>query len=620
MASPLFSTTYSVTPSGIRTSAMSTIFEAPVDEYIFLLHEVLPVSTHLEGMSAEDSRAILEQASRFLGDVWAPLDSVGDLHGCELTNGTVTTPPGFKEAYRAFCDAGWNSVTAPSELGGAALPELIGTAIREFAASANNSLGLYSGLTNGAHATLSRTGSPWMKEHVVPRMVEGRWTGTMCLTEPHCGTDLRLMKTKATAQADGTFRVSGTKIFISGGDHDLADNVIHLVLAKIPDASGKLLDDLSTINLFMVAKIAVDSTTGELQGPNGVTPGGVETKMGLKGNATCVMHFEEAVAYRLGQSSSAADRRTSAGMSGMFDMMNGARLGTGLQAIASAHRAFRHSLHYAHERVAGRAAASADRSGGAADPIVCHPDVRRLIAKQAAFIESARALILYVRSLLDEPDSTQRAVSVSVGSMLTPVIKAYLSDRSFESANDAMQVLGGHGYIRDNGVEQCVRDARIFQLYEGANGVQAFDLVARKLGLAGGRAFDAYLELVRRDALEAATQQELVPLSNTLLQALERVGVSKVWFGAPERNPYDAGGSSYDFLTMLGIFACGHMWLLMAVAAARGVAKGEKTEYYKRKLALAEYWFKREMPMIQALAQRVSSGAACLMTKELVLR
>ncbi|HMO48643.1 MAG TPA: acyl-CoA dehydrogenase C-terminal domain-containing protein [Rubrivivax sp.] len=596
---------------------MPIAYQAPVDDYVFLLHEVIaPDGGHAVGdFAADDTRQVLEQAAKFYEEVYAPLDAVGDEQGCRLQDGKVSTPAGFKAAYDACCAAGWPSVAAPEAYGGAGLPEIIGQAVREFAASANNSLALYTGLTNGAHATIRRNGADWMREHVVPQMVRGRWTGTMCLTEPHCGTDLRLMKTRAVPQPDGTFRISGTKIFISGGDQDLAENVIHLVLAKLPDASGRYVDQLWTVNLFLVSKRAIDAQTGTLGGANGVGVGGVEHKMGIKGNATCVMNFDDAVGWQVGgaQPGAAAGQRSSAGMSGMFEMMNSARLGTGLTALASANRAYGHAAQYARERLVGRAAEAQDRGTDAADPIIVHPDVRRLLLEQAAFIEGARALGLFVRTLLDEPDETRRAASVAVGSLLTPVVKAWFSDRAFAAANGAMQLMGGHGYIRENGVEQLVRDARIFQLYEGANGVQALDLALRKLPGNGGRAFADFIELVERSAQEAGEDPALRAWAQQLAQAAQQVRAAAAWFADPQRRPYDTGASSYDFLTMVGILACAFMWLRIAEVAVRKLPSAGHAAFYQRKLALARYWFERELPLIAALRERVETGAGCLM-------
>ena len=597
---------------------MPTKYKAPVEDYLFILHDVLQNESarSMDEMTRDDTRAILEQAARFFEQKWAPLDAVGDEHGCRLTDGVVTTPPGYREGYAAMREAGWNSVSAPEELGGAGLPDLIGQAVREFSASACNSLGLYSGLTIGAHATIRRTGDDWMQEHVVPAMVDGRWSGTMCLTEPHCGTDLRLMKTRAVPGQDGTWRLSGTKIFISGGDQDLTDNVIHLVLAKVPDEQGRITDDLSKVSLFLVSKLSIDPATGKLGERNGVVTAGVEHKMGLKGNATCTLAFEDAVAYRLGESKGIAgqQRKSSAGMSGMFDMMNSARLGTGLQALASANRAYGHAADYARERLAGRAAKAADRTGGAADPIIVHPDVRRLLLKQASFLEGGRALGIYVKTLLEHPGEISGVAHAVVGSFLTPVVKAFFSDRASESANDAMQLMGGHGYIRENGVEQLVRDCRIFQLYEGANGVQAFDLALRKLPTAEGKVLDAYLALLDAAIAEATQSEQLRSFAAGLKEGGRHLRTAGAWLTSAQRDPYDIGGSSYDFLNMVGIVSISLIWLRMATTAEHLIAKGEDTPFLRRKLALARYWFERELPMVQALGSRLENGAASLMS------
>lgn len=597
---------------------MSIVYNAPAEDYIFLLHDVVgPIAPHVIGdLSRDDTRQVLEQAARFFEEVWAPLDGPGDEVGCRLEDGAVKTPPGYKAGHVAQCDAGWNSVSSPEVYGGAGLPDSIGQAVREFSASACNSLGLYTGLTNGAHATIRRTGDDWMLRHIVPRMVKGEWAGTMCLTEPHCGTDLRLMKTRAAQQADGSWRLSGTKIFISGGDQDLSENVIHLVLAKVPDEKGRVVDDLSTVRLFLVSKFSVDTVTGALRGSNGVTVTGIEHKMGLKGSATCTLAFEDARAYPLHESKEAAgtERKSSAGMSGMFDMMNSARLGTGLQALSSANRAYGHAAQYARERLAGRAAKAADRTRGAADPIVVHPDVRRLLLKQASFIEGGRALGLYVRALLDEPDEAKRAQHCALASLLTPVVKAFFSDRAFESANDAMQLMGGHGYIRENGVEQLVRDARIFQLYEGANGVQALDLVLRKLPSHEGRPFAEFLAMLDATNREVQDQKELRPYADALHTAALEARDCANWFRESARDAYDVGGSSHDFLTMLGILACAWMWLRIAYVAKTFLPDAENRTFLERKLALARYWFERELPVVFALGQRVRAGSECLMS------
>ncbi|HEX7945280.1 MAG TPA: acyl-CoA dehydrogenase C-terminal domain-containing protein [Phenylobacterium sp.] len=601
-------------------------YAPPIDDYQFLLHEVLRVQTRgdIAGFADLDpdlTRQILEGAGAYLTGVWQPLNQVGDAEGCRLENGVVRTPTGFKDAYRSYCEAGWNRLSAPEAHGGAGLPGVISQAVYEMTSSSNASLAHYPGLTNGACSSLSLTGAPWMLAHIVPRMVSGEWAGTMCLTEPHAGTDLKLMSTRAVAQPDGSYKITGAKIFISGGDHDLTENIVHLVLAKLPDADGRYSDDLATVTLFMAPKVMIDPETGALGVRNGVHVGGLETKMGLKGSATCVLNFDDAVGYRLGATKpDAAPGSKSAAMSGMFHMMNHARLGTGVGAIAAAEVAYQNSALYAQERRSGRAATAANRTEGAADPIIVHPDVRRMLLQQRAFVEGARAAALWVAELLHEEQAgaepSQRARAAGLGQLLTPVIKAYFSDRAFEAANAAVQVYGGHGYIRENGVEQFVRDARIFQLYEGSNGIQAFDLVARKLPMAEGRAVQVFLEEVDFVAANAAGRSpKLAAYAATLRRGAEAIEDVVAWLKqtAPERGE-TLGAASYDVLNLFGVVLVGAMWLRMAVVAETQAAAGEgDPAFLQRKLVLARYWFEREMPAVETLLRRAQSGAEGLM-------
>ncbi|HEX7886824.1 MAG TPA: acyl-CoA dehydrogenase C-terminal domain-containing protein [Phenylobacterium sp.] len=600
-------------------------YSPPVDDYLFLLHDVLRVQTRddIEGfaeLEPEFTRQILDGAGGFLQAVWHPLNPVGDEEGCRLENGVVRTPTGFAEAYRAYCEAGWNRLSAPVALGGAGLPGVISQAVQEMSSAANASLSHYPGLTNGACSSLTLTGAPWMLEHVAPRMVSGDWCGTMCLTEPHCGTDLRVMTTRAVPQPDGSYKITGTKIFISGGDHDMTDNIIHLVLAKLPDEAGRYTDDLATVNLFMVPKVTIDPQTGKMGVANGVGVGGLEKKMGLKGSATCVLNFDDAVGYRLGTTKTdAAPGSKSAAMSGMFHMMNHARLGTGLGAVAAAELAYQNSALYAQERRSGRAASPGDRTEGAADPIIVHPDVRRMLLEQRAFVEGARAAALWVAELLHEEQAGasagQRERAAGLGQLLTPVIKAYFSDRGFEGANAAVQVYGGHGYIRENGVEQFVRDARIYQLYEGSNGIQAFDLVARKLPASGGRAVTAFLAELETIAASAAHSAELGAYAEELRRGGGAIQDMIGWLRqtAPERAE-TLGAASYDVLKIFGIVLVGAMWLRMAAVAEARLAAGEgDPAFLRRKLVLARYWFEREMPAVEMFVRRGKSGADGLM-------
>lgn len=594
-----------------------TIYKAPINDHVFILHELLRVQdlTDIDGfenVNEEFTRQVLEGVSTFCEEVWRPLNAIGDEQGCVVENGVVRTPEGFRDAYRQYCEAGWNKLTASEAEGGAGLPHSVALSASEIAVSSNAALALYSGLTNAAHVTLAQSGSDWMLEHVVPKMVDGSWTGTMCLTEPHCGTDLRLMKTKAQEQPDGTFKITGTKIFISGGDHDLSDNIVHLVLAKLPNADGKYVDDLSTVNFFMVSKTNLDPSNGRLLARNGVNVGGVEKKMGIKGNATCVLNFDNAVAYRLAGRAGAGKASSSAGMAGMFAMMNRARLGTGTSALAVAEAAYQNGAAYARERIAGKSKPGSD----VPNAIIEYPDVRRLLMRQRAFIDGARALGTWVSLLLDlerkHKDIAERKRASVLATLLTPVIKAYFSDRGFESTNATVQIFGGHGYIRDNGVEQFVRDSRIYQIYEGANGVQALDLVARKISAGGGEGIATFLSEIDQTIEDCSGVQGMSECVAALRSASETVGELTAWISSSD--PATAAGGSYDVLNVVGTTALGLMWARMAKIARERVASGEgDVEFYVKKIQLAHFWMSREMPMIQALAQRARLGSEGLM-------
>ncbi|MBV8799491.1 MAG: acyl-CoA dehydrogenase family protein, partial [Alphaproteobacteria bacterium] len=438
------------------------IYRAPVEDYKFLLHELFEVEKQtglprFAELSADTIDDVLENAGKFCEEVLQPLNQSGDEEGCHLENGVVRTPAGFKEAYKAYSEAGWGGLGAPEEVGGSNLPPILTMAVAEMAMSANQAFAMYPGLTTAAYSALYATGAPWMKEHIVPRMVSGEWSGTMCLTEPHCGTDLRLMKTRAIEQPDGTYRMTGTKIFISGGDQDLSDNIIHMVIAKIPDENGQIANDLSSVNFFMVPKYLV-SEEGKLGPKNGVSTGGIEKKMGIKGNATAVLNFDDATAWRLGPKPrplrQGERRSSSAGMAGMFGMMNGARLGVGVQGIAIGEVAAQNGVDYALTRRVGRALGGAKEPGQPADPEIVHPDVRRMLLHARSFVEGARAVAVWTSLNMSIADSNRpdRETASALADLMTPVIKAFFTDMGFEAANLAMQCYGGHGYIRDNGV------------------------------------------------------------------------------------------------------------------------------------------------------------------------
>ncbi len=608
-------------------------YKAPLDDFRFILNDLLEIERQKDlpqyaDLSPDLVDDILNGGARFCEEVLQPLNQTGDEEGCVLENGVVRTPKGFKEAYKAYCEAGWNRLSVPEEGGGANLPILITFMMSEMAFSANQAFAMYPGLTSAAYSALAATGDAWMRSKILPKMIEGEWAGTMCLTEPHCGTDLRLMKTKAVEQPDGAYRMTGTKIFISGGDQDLTDNIIHMVIAKIPDENGKTHDDLSTVNFFMVPKFLVNED-GSMGARNGVSCGGVEKKMGIKGSATCVLNFDDAVAYRLGpkpQPKTAADaggkKSSSAGMKGMFGMMNAARLGVGIQGVAIGEVAYQNAVSYVNERRVGRSLTGAKEPDKSADLLIVHPDIRRMLLQGRSFVEGARALAAWVMLQMAVARSgrseQERQDAGDVADLMTPVIKAFFTDMGFETANAAMQCFGGHGYIRDHGMEQFVRDARINQTYEGANGVQALDLVGRKLAAKGGRAPFAFFKMIDAFVAENEKDASLAPLVKPLAKGVERLKAATMWLAENGlKNPDNAGAASVDYLRLFGIVAVGWMWARMAkIANAKLAAKSGNPDFYKAKLVSARFWMERVMPDTGAALERLQAGADGLMQLE----
>ncbi len=598
------------------------IYRAPVEDYRFLFNEVLELEKYrdLAGfaeLSPELADDILSNAGKFCEDVLQPLNQPGDEEGCRFENGVVTTPKGFKDAYRAYCEAGWGGLGAPEEYGGAGLPTILTMAVTEMGMSANQSLAMYPMLTAGAYGALLATAPEWMKRAIAPKMVSGEWAGTMCLTEPGAGTDLRLMKTKAVEQPDGTYRMNGTKIFISGGDQDLTGNIIHMVIAKIPDADGAIHDDLSTVNFFMVPKVLVKED-GTMGARNGVNTGGIEHKMGIKGQATCVLNFDDAVAWRLGPKPEplkpGEKRSSSAGMAGMFGMMNAARLGVGIQGIAIGEVAYQNGYAYVHERRVGRALTGPQEPDKPADLEIVHPDVKRMLLQARSFVEGARALAAWTALNISIAKSSRpdAATAGFLEDLMTPVLKAFGTDMGFEAANLAMQCYGGHGYIRDNGVEQFVRDARINQTYEGANGVQAMDLVGRKLGRKGGAAPMALFALLTGWIAENEKDDAMKPFVTGVKRGTEALRAATLWLAANGmKNPNDAGAGAVDYLRLMGITMVALMWGWMAKASL-----GKDDGFHKDKLMCARYWMERMMPECPMLLERIQAGSATIMELE----
>jgi alkylation response protein AidB-like acyl-CoA dehydrogenase len=589
-------------------------YRAPLQDIRYLLHDVHDIAQLSRLPGFEDATPdmideVLAGGASFCEEVLFPLNQSGDIEGVHFENGAVRTPAGFKEAYTRYAADGWTGVAATSEYGGQGLPEMVRFVMEEMLCSANLSFSMYPGLSHGAVSALMSHGSDELKQRFLPKLIDGSWGGTMCLTEAHAGTDLGILTTRAEPSDNGTYRVTGQKIFISAGEHDLTENIVHLVLAKLPDAPS----GTKGISLFLVPKF-LPTAEGGVGAHNGVSCGSVEHKMGIKASATCVLNFDGATGWMVGEPHK--------GMRAMFVMMNGARLAVGLQGLGLSEVAYQNALAYAKERLQGRALTGVKNTEGPADPILVHPDVRKGLLRIKAFNEGMRSLAYWVGVRIDlehrHPDAAVRQEAEDMVALMTPVIKAFLTDKGFDNTNIALQTLGGHGYIREYGVEQYVRDARIAQIYEGTNAVQALDLVGRKLPMEGGRLVRRFFEIVKADVDAAASNDALADHAKALGAALYQL--QKATMLLAERgfaNPDEAGASATEYLHLMGYVAVGWQWLRMATVSSDALAAGRgEAAFHQAKLKTARFYFARVLPESGTLLAAMQAGAAPIMAFE----
>jgi len=591
-------------------------YRAPIEEMMFVLDEVLGLPQKLKTWPAhqdfdmETFQEILNQSARFASEVVQPLNAVGDLEGCELNTESreVKTPQGFKEAYRAFMEGGWTAISCDPQYGGQGLPLVVNQCVYEMLNSANQAWTMYAGLTHGAYECLHAHGSEWQKNTFLPRLTSGEWSGTMCLTEPQCGTDLGLITTKAVPHEEGTYLLTGQKIFISAGEHDLTSNIVHLVLARLPDAPK----GSKGISLFLVPKFWVDEQ-GELGDRNSIYCTALEHKMGIKGSATCQMSLEGARGTLVGE--------PHRGLSAMFVMMNAARIGVGMQSLGLTEVASQNATHYAKERIQARSLLGAKDLTQAADPIIVHPDVRRMLLSAKAYAQGGRALSLYCAVLMDEScsakEANDRAQAQKELALLTPIVKAFLTDNAWISTSLCLQVFGGHGYIRDWGMEQFVRDSRINMIYEGTNAIQSLDLLGRKVLANEGESLRHFGEQVKGFLEEVSESEHLeemrsmVKTLKSLSQKIEQVS-GELGFKAVQ-NADEVGAASVDYLRLLGHFILGYFWAKMAYVAYQKKNGTERIAFYEGKIELAHFYFSKLLPETLSLLEQIKAGAASVM-------
>lgn len=589
------------------------VYHAPIQDMRFVLHELFDSSTITElpgnaDFTPELMDSVLEEAAKMAENVLFPLNQVGDLEGCVYENGVVRTPTGFKDAYKAFCEGGWSSMAASPEWGGQGMPIPAAMMVEEMLCSANVAFGLYPGLTHGAYVSLSHVGSEEQKKTYLPNLVTGKWSGTMCLTEPHCGTDLGMLRTKAEPNADGSYSITGNKIFISAGEHDLTENIIHLVLARLPDAPR----GVKGISMFVVPKFLVRED-GSIGPRNGLQCTAIEHKMGIKASATCAMSFDGAKGWLVGEPNK--------GLAGMFKMMNTERLSVGMQGLGIAETAYQNAVTYARDRIQGRSLTGAKAPDRQADPILVHPDVRRMLLTMRAYIEGCRGLAGWVARELEilnkSTDDEAKQAADDFSALMTPVVKAMFTDMGFEIASLAVQTYGGHGYIRDHGIEQYVRDARISMLYEGTNGIQALDLVGRKLPQDGGRLLTRFLDPVMEFIEAHADNAALEPFLPPLQQAIEHMQEATGFIMENAMSNHDEiGAASVDYLRLFGLTALAFVWARMVAIAAPKAEEEGQGQFYRAKVQTAKFFMERLLPQTGALLAAIRSGSTTMMEFE----
>ena len=588
-----------------------SVYKAPLRDMEFIFQDVLNVQNleipGYQDLDDEFIKSILNEAGKICSDILFPLNHVGDSQGCTLENGIVRTPAGFKEAFDKIREDGWTTIDCDKEYGGQGLPYILGTAIGEMMASSNMAFGMYHGLTHGAYSAIHTHGDDQQKSKYLPKLVNCEWTGTMNLTEPQCGTDLGLMRTKSVLQKDGTYKITGQKIFISAGDHDLSENIIHLVLAKIPGGP----EGIKGISMFIVPKFLVKED-GSLGERNNLSVGKIEDKMGIHGNSTCVMNYDGATGFLIGDEHK--------GMRAMFTMMNEARLGVGLQGYSQAEIAFQNATAYSKDRLQGRNFLGKSNKEDPADPIIVHPDIRRSLLDQKSFVEGARAFTFWGAQLIDAASRSNDQTANGLISLLTPVIKGFLTDKGFEMTVQAQQIFGGHGYIEEWGMSQYVRDARIAMIYEGANGIQALDLVGRKLPQDNGKYILEFFALITKflkenGSLDSNFQSDFLEPLSKAISDLQSAG--EYFLKNGQKNPLNVLAGSNDFMHLFGHVCLGYMWARMAKSALNCLSSNtDDVAFYETKLKTGRYYMRRHLPATSLHLTRIRSGAECVMALE----